>query len=112
MDLPGTTSSTRSTIKNGKRCGRRSRIPSMSIGFLSVIVFFFQRGSTDLREGAFRFDQAVRKRIELAETRGVLAPQTGLLRGQMAGVRPRLVDRSRDDAAEGERDVVANRQRV
>src|SRR5688500_9855310 len=113
IDLPGTTSSTRSTIKNGKRCGRRSRMPSMPRGFLSVIGFF-QRfsGGSYFRDGAFGLDQAVRERVELAEAGSVLPPQTGFLRGQVARIGARLVDRARDDAAEGEHDVVADRQRV
>src|SRR6185436_13011883 len=61
---------------------------------------------------AFRFDQAVRKRVKLTEARGILPPQTGFFRGQMAGIRSRLVDGARDDAAESEHDVVADRQRI
>src|SRR5688572_22215732 len=111
IDLPGTTSSTRSTIKNGKRCGSRSMMPLMSMGCLSFIVVL-RSGAGELRERAFRLDQAIRKRVELTETRRIFSPQTGLLGGQMTRISSRLVDRARDDATESEHDVVANRQGI
>src|SRR5262245_10719231 len=111
IDLPGTRSSTRSTSRNGKRCGKRSLMPSISIVFLSVIVIL-RAQSRDSRQSAFRLDQAVRERVQLTEARGILPPQTGLLRGQMAGIGSRLVDRAGDDAVESEHDVVTDRQRI
>src|SRR5690349_2111439 len=101
--------STRSTSRNGKRWGRRSRIASMSRTLFSVSVISFllcfaaERGQRPLGLG-----HSLGERVELPEARRVSPPLARLFRGQAPRVRSGHVDRFGDDAAKQQQHVVAD----
>src|SRR5258708_39281466 len=95
MLSPGRHSSTRSTIRNGKRCGSCRRIALMSIWIGSVIVSHWRVGAR-AAAGPLEGREALGECAEPLEARDQLAPCSGVLErnagGEYAGARDRTAD--------------------
>src|SRR5215469_5344375 len=110
MLSPRLSSSTRSTSRNGYRCGSCFRIPRMSISFDSVIASTFS-GRTPRASGSLlELGDTFVKRGESFETRDELAPAARLLEGDAGRVYPGARDRMADHRSARDDDPVTDRE--
>src|SRR5690606_6813472 len=106
MRLCGSSSITRSTSRNGYRCGSRCRMHETSTGSLMASSLIRVFPCSFLGPGAY----LTRQLVQLAEAGGVAAPYAGVLYRHAGGVFPRLGDRGGDEAHRRDHGPVADLQ--
>src|SRR5262245_39838482 len=101
MRLPGSHSSTRSIMRNGKRCGRYCSTSWMLISAMIALFAF---------DALFQLAHAVGQIRKMPDHRRIALPGLVLFRRNEARIGAGLADRVRDHGVCRYRDVVANRQ--